>query len=43
MTYLIVGNVAVWLGIGGYLFYLANLQKTLDLKVRQLEIGADEQ
>ncbi len=43
MTYLIVGNIAVWLGIGGYLFYLATVQKKLDLKVRQLEISADEQ
>lgn len=43
MTYLILGNIAVWTGIGGYLFYLATVQKKLDLRVRQLEVSADEQ
>ncbi len=43
MTYLIFGNIAVWLGIGGYLFYLSTIQKRLSLKIRQLEVSADEQ
>jgi CcmD family protein len=43
MTYLILGNIAVWAGIGGYLFYLALVQKKLGLRVRQLEVSADEQ
>ncbi|WP_084301733.1 CcmD family protein [Desulfonatronovibrio hydrogenovorans] len=43
MTYLIISNAAVWIGISGYLFYLATIQKRLDLKVRQLEISSDEQ
>ncbi|MFN2268489.1 MAG: CcmD family protein [Desulfonatronovibrio sp.] len=42
MTYLIAGNIAVWLGIGGYLIYLAGVQKKLDLKIRQLELSSDE-
>ncbi len=42
MTYLIMGNVVVWLGIGGYLCYLAAVQKKLALKIRQLEISSDE-
>ncbi len=42
MTYLIIGNIAVWLGVGGYLLYLAKTQRMLDVKVRQLETGSDE-
>lgn len=42
MIYLISGNIAVWLGIGGYLIYLASVQKKLDLKIRQLELSSDE-
>jgi CcmD family protein len=42
MTYLIAGNIAVWLGIGGYVLYLATVQTRLGLKIRQLEISADE-
>ena len=42
MTYLILANIAVWLGLGGYLFYLATVQNSLERKVRQLEIRADE-
>ncbi|WP_291320929.1 CcmD family protein [Desulfonatronospira sp.] len=38
MTYLIASNVVVWLGIGGYLFFLAVGQKKLEKKIRQLEV-----
>ncbi len=43
MTYLILSNVVVWLGIGGYLFYLAANQKNLEKKIRQLEEISHEQ
>ncbi|MFW5730103.1 MAG: CcmD family protein [Desulfonatronovibrionaceae bacterium] len=42
MTYLIVANVVVWAGLGGYVLFLALTQKKLARKVRQLEMSADE-
>lgn len=42
MTYLIAGNVVVWLGIGGYLFFLAAAQRNIELKISQLEMSTDE-
>lgn len=42
MVYLIISNIAVWVGLGGYLCYLAIEQNKLELKIRQLENSADE-
>ncbi|WP_084591049.1 CcmD family protein [Desulfonatronovibrio magnus] len=42
MTYLILSNIVVWLGIGGYISYLAIVQKRLEQKVRQLELRVNE-
>lgn len=36
-TYLFVANVAVWLGIGGYVAFLAGRAARLERRVRQLE------
>ncbi len=43
MTYLIASNVVIWLGIGGYVFYLAAVQKKLERKLEQLEELSHEQ
>jgi len=37
INYLFLGNVAVWLGIGVYAFFLGLRQKRLETRVRQLE------
>ncbi len=42
MTYVILSNVVVWLGIGGYLMYLALGQKRLEKKIKQLEAISKE-
>ncbi|MBU1001237.1 MAG: CcmD family protein [Proteobacteria bacterium] len=36
-TYLLVANVAVWLGVGGYLAFLAARQRRLNTRIRQME------
>jgi CcmD family protein len=40
--YLFAANVAVWIGIGGYLVFLAARQAALGRRMRQLEL-LDEQ
>jgi CcmD family protein len=36
-SYLFVANVAVWLGVGGYLLFLAGNQKRLERRLAQME------
>ena len=36
--YLLAANILVWLGIGGYCLTLARRQRTIDQRVRQLEM-----
>lgn len=38
MNYLIIANVCIWMGVGGYLLFLARQQAVLERRVRQLEI-----
>ena len=40
-TYLLAANVAVWLGLGGYLAFLGARQRSLAARIRQMEILAD--
>lgn len=40
-TYLLAANVAVWLGLGGYLALLGMRQKTLAARIRQMEMLQD--
>ncbi len=40
--WLLIANVAVWLGIGGYLFLMARAQQTLDRRIRHMEMLADD-
>lgn len=35
--YLLAANVAIWLGIGGYLLFLAGRQKRLELRLSRME------
>ncbi|WP_457571604.1 CcmD family protein [Desulfovulcanus sp.] len=42
MKYLIISNVLIWMGIGGYLFFLATKAKRLERKVKQLELLNNE-
>ena len=41
-NYLLAANVVVWLGIGGYLIFLAAKQARLEKGLRQMEILRDE-
>lgn len=36
-TYLLAANVAVWLGVGGYLLLLGARQRRIELRIRQME------
>lgn len=36
--WLFYANTAVWLGIGAYLFILARSQRTLEKRLRQMEM-----
>lgn len=38
MNYLFIANVCVWVGVGGYVLFLARGQAVLERRVRQLEI-----
>lgn len=38
MNYLLIANVCIWLGVGGYLVLLACQHSSLERRVRQLEI-----
>lgn len=40
--YLFAANVIVWLGIGGYLVFLASRQAALSKRIRQMEILSDD-
>ncbi len=35
--YLLAANVVIWLGIGGYLVFLAGRQKRLEARLRRME------
>ncbi len=37
-TYLFIANVAVWLGVAGYLAFMAAKSSGLEKRVQQLEI-----
>lgn len=43
MNYLIMANVCIWIGVGGYLLFLARQQCVLERRVQQLEILDDHQ
>lgn len=36
-TYLFAANVAVWLGVGGYLLLLGARQRRMETRIRQME------
>ena len=38
MNYLFIANVCIWLGVGGYVLFLARQHSVLGRRVRQLEI-----
>lgn len=40
-TYLIIANVAVWLGVAGYLGFLASRSSALTKREQQLELLGD--
>ena len=43
MNYLLIANVCIWVGVGGYVLFLARQHSVLERRVRQLEIlDADE-
>lgn len=38
MNYLLIANVCVWVGVGGYLLFLAVQHSALERRVQQLEM-----
>ena len=38
MNYLLIANVCIWAGVGGYVLLLARQHAVLERRVRQLEI-----
>ncbi len=38
-TYLMAANAAVWIGVAGYVLYLASRQRRLERRLRQLEVS----
>ena len=42
LQWLLCASMTVWLGLGGYLVFLACAQAGLERRVRQLEILRDE-
>lgn len=42
-AYLALANAAVWLGIGGYCFFLAKKNKLLQTRLERLEYLTQEQ
>ena len=38
MNYLLIANICVWVGVGGYVLLLARQHSTLERRVLQLEI-----
>ncbi|NDV18036.1 CcmD family protein [Pseudodesulfovibrio sp. JC047] len=41
-TYIFIANVAVWLGVAGYLVFLASKSVGLEKRVQQLELLGDD-
>jgi len=41
-TYLFIANAAVWLGVAGYLVFLATKSSGLERRVQQLELLGEE-
>ncbi|MFZ5427444.1 MAG: CcmD family protein [Thermodesulfobacteriota bacterium] len=41
-TYLLAANIAVWLGLCGYVAFVAARQKNLDRRLKQLETLKDD-
>lgn len=41
-NWLLMANIAIWLGMGGYLCLLATKQKQLDKRIRQMEMLNDD-
>jgi CcmD family protein len=42
-AYLFAANIAVWLGIGLYVAFLAGAQKRLERRIKRLEVLGDDQ
>lgn len=40
-TYLFMANAAVWVGVAGYLVFLAGKSANLEKRVRQIELLGD--
>ena len=40
-TYLFIANAAVWLGVAGYLVFMASKSAGLERRVQQLELLGD--
>ncbi|BCS90148.1 CcmD family protein [Pseudodesulfovibrio sediminis] len=40
-TYIFIANIAVWLGVAGYLVFLASKSAGLEKRVQQLELLGD--
>jgi CcmD family protein len=43
MNYLLLANVAIWLGISGYVLFLAAKQARLEKRIKHLEFLNDKQ
>ncbi|MFP4169005.1 MAG: CcmD family protein [Desulfonatronovibrionaceae bacterium] len=43
MSYLLAANVAIWLGVGGYVLFLAARQIRLEKRIKHLEFLHDKQ
>ncbi|WP_147820847.1 CcmD family protein [Salidesulfovibrio onnuriiensis] len=41
-TYLFIANCVIWLGLAGYVVFLAGRSKALDRRIRQLELLGDD-
>lgn len=41
-TYLLAANVAVWIGLCGYVAFMASRQRNLERRLRQLERLSDD-
>lgn len=39
--YLMIANVAVWVGIGGYLFFIGGKQRRFEMRLKQMEQLSD--
>ena len=40
--YLFAANVAVWVGLGAYVAFLASAQKRLEKRIKRLEVRSDD-